>query len=236
MPYNCPSPLERLCRFGLRDLRPALFARSPRVVIPKVEHGLTEMLDDVATVEIDIFNERATLVAIENHMFMLARWTTPLDYHAQRVGRTHWRVRNIRWNKKRFAFAHGMIDDAVAFTDAHFDVALQLVEILFRIDEMKIVSRVWAFDDHHEKIAAVVEIAVAYGRFEQVAILFDPLVQINRWLDGRRAAGALRRLWLVISSCSNEASLFASACSVKRVERIICHGTAKTALRIDIYS
>jgi hypothetical protein len=167
-------------------------------------------------------------------MFMLARWTTPLDYHAQRVGRTHWRVRNVWRNEKRFALAHEMIDDAVAFTDAHFDVALQLVEILFRIDEMKIVSRVWAFDDHHKEIAAVVEITVAHWRLEQMAIFFDPLVQINRRLHRGRGA-ALRRLWLVISSCCDEASLFPSAFSVKRVEHMTCHGTAKTALRIDIY-
>jgi hypothetical protein len=67
-----------------------------------------------------------------------------------------------------------------------------------------------------------------------VAIFFDPLVQINRRLHRRRGA-ALRRLWLVISSCNDEASLFPSACSVKRVERMICHGMANTALRIDIY-
>jgi hypothetical protein len=110
-----------------------------------------------------------------------------------------------------------------------------LVEILFRIDEMKIVSRVWSFDNHHEKIATVVEIAVAHGRLEQVAIFFDPIIQINWWLHGRRTA-ALGRLWLVISGCSDEASLFASACSVKRVECMICHETANTTLRIDIYS
>jgi hypothetical protein len=68
-----------------------------------------------------------------------------------------------------------------------------------------------------------------------VAIFFDPLVQINGRLHRRRGA-ALRRLWLVISSCSDEASLFPSACSVKRVERMTHHGTAKTALKIDIYS
>jgi hypothetical protein len=100
---------------------------------------------------------------------------------------------------------------------------------------MKIVSRVWAFDDHHKKIAAVVEITVAHWRLEQVAIFFDPLGQVNGRLYRRRGA-ALRRLWLVISSCSDEASLFPSASSVKRVERMTCHGTAKTALRIDIYS
>ncbi len=178
------------------------------------------MLDDVAAVEIDVFNECATVVAIENHMFMLARRTTPLDYHAQRVGRTHWRVRNIRWNEKRFALAHEMIDDAVAFTDPHLDVALQLVEIFFRVDEMKIVSGVRAFDHHDKKIAAIIEIAITHRRLEQVSVLFDPIIEINRRLHRRRGA-ALRRLRLVISSSSDEASLFASARSVKLVQSTV---------------
>ena len=100
---------------------------------------------------------------------------------------------------------------------------------------MKIVPGVGAFDDHHEKVAPVIEILVAHGRLEQVSVLFDPIIQINWWLHGRRTA-ALGRLWLVISGCSDEASLFASACSVKRVECMICHETANTTLRIDIYS
>ena len=32
-------------------------------------------------------------------------------------------MRHIRRNKERFAFAHEMIDDPIAFTDAYLDVA-----------------------------------------------------------------------------------------------------------------
>jgi hypothetical protein len=39
-------------------------------------------------------------------------------------------MRNIRRNEKRFAFVHDVIDDAIAFANAHFDVAFELIEIL----------------------------------------------------------------------------------------------------------
>ncbi len=82
-----------------------------------------------------------------------------------------------------------MIDDPVAFADAHFDVALELVEKFFRIDLVKIVPRVRTLDHHDEEVAPVVEILIADRWFELVAMLFDPLVQINRQLDGRGGAG-----------------------------------------------
>ena len=85
-------------------------------------------------------------------------------------------------DKERFAFSDEMVHDAVAFADAHLNVALELIEIFLRIDEMKIIPRVWPLDDHHEKIAPIVEITIAYRRFEFVAILFDPILQINRRL------------------------------------------------------
>ena len=40
---------------GFFHLRTAFLARPPGVVIPEVEHGLAEMLHDVATIEIDVF-------------------------------------------------------------------------------------------------------------------------------------------------------------------------------------
>jgi hypothetical protein len=74
-----------------------------------------------------------------------------------------------------------MIDDPVAFADADFDVALELIKIFLGIDEVKIVPRVWAFDDHDEKVAAIVEVTVADRRLKQVAVRFDPGVDVDRW-------------------------------------------------------
>ena len=95
------------------------------------------------------------------------------------------RVRHVRRNEERFTFAHEMIDDAVAFADAHFDVALELIKILLRIDQMKIVPRVRPLDDHDEKIAPIVKIAIADRRLKFVAVLFDPILEIDRRLHGR---------------------------------------------------
>ena len=90
-------------------------------------------------------------------------------------------MRHVGRNKKRFALVDNVVNDAVAVADTHFNVALELIEVLFRINEMKIVSRVGAFDHHHEKITAVVKIPVAHRRFKFVGVLFDPLLYIN-WL------------------------------------------------------
>ena len=91
-----------------------------------------------------------------------------------------------------FTFTDEMIHDPIAFVDANFDVALQLVKIFFRIDEMKIVPRVGPLDHHDEKITAIVKVTVADWRLEEVTVFFDPVIQIDRWLDsghGRALCG-----------------------------------------------
>ncbi len=65
---------------------------------------------------------------------------------------------------------------AVAFADSHLNVAFELIEVLFRINEMEIIPRVGAFDYHHKKIAAIVKITVANRRFEFISVLFDPVL------------------------------------------------------------
>ena len=176
------SKSERLDRLWLWDFVTTLFARAPRIVVPEIEHGLAEMLDDVAAIEIDVFDQRAAFLTIKNHVFVLSRRTATLDHHANRVRWPHWSMRNVRRDKECFAFPHKMINDSIAFADAHFDVAFQLVEILFRIDEMKIVPRIRALDDHHEKVAPVIKILIAHRRFKLFPVLLDPFVQINRRL------------------------------------------------------
>jgi hypothetical protein len=108
---------------------------------------------------------------------------TALDHYAQRVGWSHGRMDHIRWNEKGLSLPHQVIDDAIAFADAHLDVALELVKIFFRIDLVKIVPRIGAGDHHDEEIAPIVEIAVAHRRLEEMPVLFDPIVQIDRRLD-----------------------------------------------------
>src|SRR5450432_608078 len=133
-----PLGLEWLHRLGLQNLRPALLARASGIVVPEVEHRLTEGLDDVAAVEVDVLDERAAILAVEDNMLVLSGRTAALDHNTERVRRTNRRMRNIWRDEERLPFAHEVIDDPPALADAHFYVALELIEILFRIDEMKI--------------------------------------------------------------------------------------------------
>ena len=182
------SLLKWLGRFRLRHLGSALLAGPSGVVVPKIKHRLAEVLHDVAAIEINVFHERPAILAIKNDMFVLAGRTAALDHHAKRVRRPHRRVRNIWRNEEGFTFTHEMIHDPIAFADAHFDVALQLVEIFFRIDEMKIVPRVRAFNDHDEKVATVIKVLIADRRFKLFPVRLDPVLQINRRLHGAPAA------------------------------------------------
>jgi hypothetical protein len=48
--------LKRLDWLGLFHLGAALFAGAPRIVVPEIEHGLAEMLDDIAAVKMNVFH------------------------------------------------------------------------------------------------------------------------------------------------------------------------------------
>ena len=144
----------------------AVFAGAARVVVPEIEHGLAEVIDDIGAIEIDVFDEGAAIIAIKNDVLVLARRPAAFDDDADGIGRTHRRVRNVRWNEKRFPFAHEMIDNLVALADTHFDVAFELIKIFLGIDFVEIVPRVRAFDDHDKEVAPVVKIAIAHRRFE----------------------------------------------------------------------
>jgi len=196
--------LQRLHRLWLLNLCSAFLASAACIVIPEIEHRLAEMLDDVRAVKMDVFDQCSAIFAVENDVFFFSGRTAPLDNHTNRVRRPLRGMRNIWRDKERFAFSDDMIDDAVAFANAHLNVALELVKVLLRIDKMKIVPRVWPLDDHHEKIPAIVEITIAHRRLKFVGVLFDPVFQINWrlhrshgkeriWPRRKRQTGALAR-------------------------------------------
>src|SRR5207302_344506 len=84
-------------------------------------------VDDIGAIELDVLDERATVFAVENDVFLFAGRPAPLHDDADGIGRAHRRMRHVRRNEESFAFADEMIDDFVAVADAHFDVALEVV-------------------------------------------------------------------------------------------------------------
>jgi hypothetical protein len=181
-------PLQGFHRLRLLDLFAALLAGPAHIIVPEIEHRFTEMLDDVLAVEMDVFYQCSAIFAVEDYVLFFSRRAAALDYDADCVWRALWRVRHVRRNKECLALVYDVINDAIVLADAHLDVALELVKVLFRIDHVKIISRIWPFDDHHEKITAIVQITVAHRRFELVGVLINPVFQINwRLHSGHKA-------------------------------------------------
>ena len=95
-----------------------------RIVIPEIEHRLTEMLNDVCAVEMDVFHQCAAILAVKNNVLFFSRRPAPFDHDTNRIRRPLRRVRDIRRDKECFACSDNMVHDAIAFADAHLDVAL----------------------------------------------------------------------------------------------------------------
>jgi hypothetical protein len=182
MQTPCINALQRLYRLRFFHFLTALPAGPARIIAPEFEHCLAKMVDDVFAIEVDVFHQRSTIFTVENNVLLFTRRTSPLHNQANRLWRTLGRVRHIRRNEKRFALADNVINYAVAFADTHLDVAFELIEILFRINEVKIIPRVGAFYNHHKKIPAIVKVPVAYGRLKFVSIFFNPLLYVDRRL------------------------------------------------------
>src|SRR6266516_220737 len=167
--------LQRFHRLRLFHLFAAFLACPARIIVPEIEHCLTEMLDDIRAVEVDVFHQCSAVFAVENDVLFLSRRPASLDHDSDRVRRALWGMRHTRWNEERLTLAHDVINNSIHLADAHFDVALELVEILFRIDQMKVIPRVGTLNDHHEKIASVIKITVANWWLELFSVLFDPI-------------------------------------------------------------
>ena len=184
--------LQRFHRLRFLDFLAAFLASAARVVIPEIEHRLAEMLDDIRAIEVNVFHQCAAIFTVENDVFLFSRWAAPLDYHTDCVRRSLRRMRNIWWNEECFAFSDDVIHNAIAFASAHLNVDLELVEVHLRIHKMKIVPRVRPLNDHHKKIASVVQIPIAHRRLKFVGVLVDPFFQVNRRLHSRHAQ---ERIW-----------------------------------------
>src|SRR3984893_18993865 len=86
---------------------------------------------------------------------------------------------HVRRNKECLPSLYNVINDRIAFADTNFDVAFQLVKIFFRINQVEIVARVGAFDNHDEEIAAIIQILVAHRWLEVLAVFFNPALLID---------------------------------------------------------
>ena len=142
MQTPCINSLQRLYRLRFFHFLTALLAGPARIIAPEFEHCLAKMVDDVFAIEVNVLHQRSTIFAVENDVLFFTRQTAALYDQSDRVRRALRRMRHIRRNEKRLSLADNVINDEIAFTDPYLDVPFELIEILFRIHQVKIVPRV----------------------------------------------------------------------------------------------
>src|SRR5439155_13217024 len=125
--------LQRLYRLRFLHFLTTFFAGAARIVIPEFEHCLAKVVDDVFAIEVDVFHQSAAIFAVENDVLFLTGRAAALATYPDRVRRPLRRMRHVRRNEERPALMDNVINDAVTFADPNFDVAFELVEILFGI-------------------------------------------------------------------------------------------------------
>src|SRR6266566_8538346 len=97
--------LQRFHRLRLFHLFAAFLACPARSIVTEIEHCLTEMLDDIRAVEVDVFHQCSAVFAIKNDVLFLSGRAAPLDHDSDRVGRALRRMRHIWRNEERLSLA-----------------------------------------------------------------------------------------------------------------------------------
>src|SRR5215470_20158630 len=95
--------LQRLHPLRFLDLLAAFLASAARIVIPEIEHRLTEMFDDISAIEMDVFHECPAVFTVKDDVFFFSRRAAPLDHHTDRLRRPLRRMRDIWRDKERVA-------------------------------------------------------------------------------------------------------------------------------------
>src|SRR5690606_22270397 len=146
--------------------------------VEALEHA-EEILLDVAQVE-EFLVELVVAAFAEPHQpVVLVRQPLALDHQADRTFRALWRMRHARRQQEGLAGADRDIAHAAVLLDAQHHLALELVEPLRTFLPVVVGARIRAAD-HHDDEVAVVDALVAHRRPEQVAVLVDPLLEIQR--------------------------------------------------------
>ncbi len=136
-------------------------------------------MHDVRAIKFVVVNKRVALLAVEDLVFQFAFGPSSFDDHAERARWSARCMRDIGWNEECFAFTYYMVDDLTVFISLNNDVAHELQEELFRVGLVEIVTSIGARNDHHKEVGPTVEVLVAYGWLERLAVLLDPFHQMN---------------------------------------------------------
>src|SRR3954469_264348 len=167
-----------------------------------LEHGL-KLPDDVGEVERLPVQLGPAAVADPEEGILFLRQAPALDHQAHRVGGPLRRVRRVGREQEDLALADGDVHRLLSLQHAQVDVALHLVEELLALVDVVVGALVGAPHHRHHKVAvAFPDLRVAHRRLEQVAVLVDPLAEIERLHGVRTSAMHLSSMAMGVGSAT----------------------------------
>jgi len=92
-------------------------------------------------------------------------------------------MRHLRRQQEHFARTDGDIDPSAVLHGPEHHVALHLEEEFLARIVMEIGSRIGTADRHDDECAVLKQQFIAHRRLEQMAVLVDPPVQVERGRD-----------------------------------------------------
>ena len=138
------------------------------------------MLDNVLAVEGLVMDQGIAALAIEELVFDLAIRPASLNNQSEGSSRSAWRMGNVGRNEECVPLTKDMIHDSTVLVSLDDNVALDLVEELFAVGLVEVVSGVGPTDHHYEEVGSAVEVFVANRRLEVRFVQLGPCLQVDR--------------------------------------------------------
>lgn len=159
----------------------AMFTGTFLFVLVKGRHGFRQLIDDVFQIKVLLVQQLVAAFAIPLEAVLHAR--TSLHFHDQpdRIGTSLRGMRSSGRQKKDLAFFDRDVHRLAVVDDLDQDVALELIEKLFRLVVMVILAAVGAANDHdNEILVGLIDDLIHHRRLEQVTVFVDPLFEVER--------------------------------------------------------
>jgi len=130
----------------------AIFASSQIFGTIELFEDTLELIDDVCQLKILFVELVIAVLTKPEQAIELAVVAFAFDDKADSVRSAKRIMRNSRRKKEDLALADRYLDGLTVFLDLHFDIALKLVEKLFALVPVVILTRIRPADYHHDKI------------------------------------------------------------------------------------
>ena len=135
------------------------------------------------------------VIAVPEEAVLLFGPALALDDEPDSVRRTLRRMRHARRQQQHFALMDRNVDAAAVLHGPQRHRAFELIEELLARILVVVAAHVRAADHHDDELGMLEYAPVAHRRFEKLAMLFDPLLQVECFERVHDASPAAPTCW-----------------------------------------